>query len=190
MEFLVTFVILFVPIFFSFMLFRTKEGDCVYCYFIFIFIFLHVFHIIVLSILLSENFYKETIIWKNGDYQYIHSLKINPIKNININGVDNIILEDFIDLKYTLKKTNIFNKECLNNFFLKEDNCPITDIVSFTEQRSDYENYTEIKINNNLYLYYTKNFINGNLYTKNDLNNITNLPNKMFNFNEFNKEEK
>ena len=78
----------------------------------------------------------------------------------------------------------------MNNFFLKEDNCPITDIFSFTEQRSDYESYTEIKINNNLYLYYTNNFINGNLYTKNDLNNITNLPNKMFNFNEFNKEEK
>ena len=78
----------------------------------------------------------------------------------------------------------------MNNFFLKEDNCPITDIFSFTEQRSDYESYTEIKINNNLYLYYTKNVINGNLYTKNDLNNITNLPNKMFNFNEFNKEEK
>ena len=190
MELLVTFVIIFVPIFLSFMCFRTKEKDYIFGYFIFIFIFLHVFHIIVLSILLSENFYKDTIIWKNGDYQYIHSLYINPVKNININEENDIISEDFINLKYTLKKTNIFNKECLKGFFIKEDDCPITDIVSYTEQRNDYKNYTEIKINNNLYLYYSKNFINGTLYSKNDLNNITDLPNNVFNFNEFNKEEK
>ena len=190
MELLVTFVIIFVPIFLSFMCFRTKEEDYIFGYFIFIFIFLHVFHIIVLSILLSENFYKDTIIWKNGDYQYIHSLNINPVKNIKINEENDIISEDFINLKYTLKKTNIFNKECLKGFFIKEDDCPITDIVSYTEQRNDYKNYTEIKINNNLYLYYSKNFINGTLYSKNDLNNITDLPNNVFNFNEFNKEEK
>ena len=50
MELLVTFVIIFVPIFLSFMFFRTKEGDYIFGYFIFIFIFLHVFHIIVNNI--------------------------------------------------------------------------------------------------------------------------------------------
>ena len=190
MELFVTFIVLFVPIFLSFLCFRTKDGDYVFGWFLFIFIFVYVFHLIILSILLSDNFYKNTIIWKNGDYQYIHSLNKNPIKNINISDNNDIILEDFIDLKYTLQKTNIFLKECLNNFFIKEDNCPITDIASFTAQRNEYSSYTEIKINNNLYLYYSKNKINGSLYLKNDLNNINNIQNNTFDLNKFNEEEK
>jgi len=102
---------------------------------------------------------------------------------------DDIKLEDFVDLKYTLKKTNVFKKECLNNFFIKEDNCPITDIILNNFQRNDYSKYIEVKISNNSYLYYTDDIINGTLYFKND-SNISDLPYNEFNFNEFNEKEK
>lgn len=188
MELLLTFITIFIPIFISFMFFRVK--DYIFGWFIFIFIFVHVFHLIVISLLLSKNFYKNTIIWEIDDYQYIHTLPINPIKIINITGDDNLILEEFVDLKYTLKKTNIFYKECLNNFFIKEDNCPITDVILNKFENNDYLNYKEIKIKNDLYLYYTdKNIINGTLYFKND-SNINDLPNNVFNLSKYNEEEK
>ena len=188
MELLYTFIIIFVPIFLSFLIFRPKEKKFIFGWFIFMFIFVHIFHLIIISLLLSENFYKDTIIWKNVDHKYIHSLPIIPIKNINITGDKEIILEDFVDLKYTLKRTNLFNKECLNNFFIDEENCPITDIILNKFQTNDYSNYTEAKINNNLYLYYTNKNNNGSLYFKND-SNINNLPNNVFNFNKYNEEE-
>ena len=189
MELFITFIIIFVPIFISFMFSRKK---CSYKWFLIIFILVHVFHLIVISILISENFYKEIIMWKNDDYQYIHSLNINPIKNININGENenDIILEEFIELKYTLRRTNIFHLQCLDNFFIKEDDCPITDIILLKEQKNDNQNYTEVKINNNLYLYFTKNNINGSLYFKKDSNNLTDLLNNVFNIGKFNIEEK
>ena len=117
MELFLTFIVIFIPIFLVFMCFRTKDGECVYGWFIFIFIFLHVFHLIIISLLLSKNYYKKSILWINNDYQYIHLLPINPI--IGINTTDNKInSEDFINLKYTLEKTNVFYKECLKNFYI------------------------------------------------------------------------
>ena len=146
MELFLTFIIIFIPIFISFICCRTREKDNIYFWFLFTFAFAHVFHLIIISLLLSKNFYKNTVIWKTDDYQFIHLLPINPIKNINIDINGETILEDFVDLKYTLKQTNIFNKKCLNNFFIKEDKCPITDIILTKFQSNDYSNYTVIKI--------------------------------------------
>ena len=108
MELFLTFIVIFVPIFLSFILFRTKEKDYIFGWFVFMFIFVHVFHLIIISLLLSNNFYKNTIIWKNNDYQYIHSLPINPCKNISINSGINV--ESFINLKYTIKKQMYLTK--------------------------------------------------------------------------------
>ena len=140
MELFLTVIIIFVPIFLSFISFRTKEKNFIFGWFIFIFIFLHIFHLIIISLLLSEKFYKNTIIWNNIDYKYIHILPINPIRNININGSDELKIEDFSNLKYTIKKTNTFYKECLKNFFIKEDNYPITDIILNNIQSNEHSN--------------------------------------------------
>jgi len=187
LELFLTFIIIFIPFFLSFMFFRVKRY--ILGWFIFFFIFFHVFHLVIIILLLKKNYYKKTIFWKIDDLQYIHYLPINPIKNINIYSNDDIKLEDFVDLKYTLKKTNVFKKECLNNFFIKEDNCPITDIILNNFQRNDYSKYIEVKISNNSYLYYTDDIINGTLYFKND-SNISDLPYNEFNFNEYNEKEK
>lgn len=141
-ELFLAFIIIFIPFFLSFMFFRVKKY--IIGWFIFFFIFFHLFHLVIIILLLTKNYYKKTIFWKIDDLQYIHSLPINPIKNINKYG-DDIKLEDFVDLKYTLKKTNLFKKECLNNFFIKEDNCPITDIILNNFQRNDYSKYIEVK---------------------------------------------
>ena len=194
-ELFLTFIIIFVPIFISFIIICRKDKDIVWIWFLIIFIFFHVFHLIVLSLLLSNNFYKKSIIWKNNDYQYIHSLPINPCKNISINSGINV--ESFINLKYTIKKTNVFDKECLNNFFIKEDDCPITEIIFDNNSKNDYSNYKEIKLNNSLDLYYSNDNKNGNLYFYNfnndsniNMNNLfINLSNTIFNFTDYNEKE-
>ena len=194
-ELFLTFIIIFVPIFISFLIIRRKDEDIVWIWFLIIFIFFHVFHLIVLSLLLSKNFYKKSIIWKNNDYQYIHSLPINPCKNISINSGINV--ESFINLKYTIKKTNVFDKECLNNFFIKEDDCPITEIIFDKNSKNDYSNYKEIKLNNSLDLYYSNDNKNGTLYFYNfnndsniNMNNLfINLSNTIFIFTDYNEKE-
>ena len=188
MELFLTFIIIFIPIFISFICCRTREKDNIYFWFLFTFAFAHVFHLIIISLLLSKNFYKNTVIWKTEDYQFIHLLPINPIKNINIDSNGEIVLEDFVDLKYTLKKTKMFYKKCLNNFFIKEDKCPITDIILTKFQSNDYSNYTVIKIKNDLYIYYSDNIINETLYFHND-SNINDSTNNVFNISKYNEEE-
>ena len=92
MELFLTFIVIFIPIFLVFMCFRSKDGKYVLGWFIFIFIFLHVFHLIIISLLLSKNYYKKSILWINNDYQYIHLLPINPIKGINTTDNERIII--------------------------------------------------------------------------------------------------
>ena len=188
MELFLTFIVIFIPIFLVFMCFRTKDGEYVYGWFIFIFIFLHVFHLIIISLLLSKNYYKKSILWINNDYQYIHLLPINPIKGINTTD-NEINSEDFINLKYTLEKTNVFYKECLKNFYIKDDNCPITDINLSKVHINPDPSYKEVKINNTLFLYYTNKKINGTLYFDNDLN-LNDLSHNIFDLNKYNEEEK
>ena len=188
MELFLTFIVIFIPIFLVFMCFRTKDGEYVYGWFIFIFIFLHVFHLIIISLLLSKNYYKKSILWINNDYQYIHLLPINPIIGINTT-YNKINSEDFINLKYTLEKTNVFYKECLKNFYIKDDNCPITDINLSKVHINPDPSYKEVKINNTLFLYYTNKKINGTLFFNNDLN-LNDLSHNIFDLNKFNEEEK
>ena len=150
MELLYTFLNIFVPIFITFLFFRGNENISIW--FIIIIFILKVMHLIIISLILSENFYKNNIIWTDNDYQLIHSLPINPIKIISKND-DDFILETFNNLIYTTKRTIVFNKKCLNNFFVKEDDCPITDIILENNQVNSNNNYKEVEINTNLYLY-------------------------------------
>ena len=187
MELLYTFLTIFVPIFITFLFFCRNENISIW--FIIVISILKVIHLIIISLILSENFYKNNIIWTDNIYQLIHSLPINPIKIISKND-DDFILETFNNLIYTTKRTIVFNKKCLNNFFVKEDDCPITDIILENNQVNSNNNYKEVEINTNLYLYYTKNNKNEKLYFNNDLNlNIYELKNNIFNFSQYNKNE-
>ena len=118
LELLVTFIVIFVPILISFIIMRGNKN--IFRWFIFIFIFIHVFHFVVLCILLSKNFYKKIIIWKDNDYQFIHSLPVNFIKEIDS--------EKFLNLNYTLKQSGIYSNKCLDNFFIKEEFCPLDNL--------------------------------------------------------------
>ena len=110
---------------------------------------------------------------------------------------DDIKVVSFDNLKYTLKKTYVFKNQCLINFFIKEDDCPITDIIFDKSTKIDYSDYKEIKFNNNLSLYYSNNNKNGTLYFNNSnivLNiNMNSLLNNLFytsfNFNDYNEKE-
>ena len=56
----------------------------------------------------------------------------------------------------TTKDSDYFN-ECIENYFISSSECPITDIIIENEKKDNHDNYKEIKINDNKYLYYTRN---------------------------------
>jgi len=127
LELLVTFIVIFVPILISFIIMRGNKN--IFGWFIFIFIFIHAFHFVVLCILLSKNFYKKIIIWKDNDYQFIHSLPVNFIKEIDS--------EKFLNLNYTLKQSGIYSNKCLDNFFIKEEFCPLDNLSIFYDSQNN-----------------------------------------------------
>ena len=183
LELFCTFIITFSPIFLYILI-------CLLCYFkmnfILIFFYVIVFQFIISCILLSKNFFKETIFWKKNNFQIIHSLQAEIIKNISINKI-----EYFSNLSYTLEGSDLLSKECLTNFFISDiDICPITEIIVENKKSNKYINHTEIILDNNLYLYFSRDVKNGSLYQ--NINNYSNffeiLENK-FNFSEFNLEE-
>lgn len=163
------------------------------------FIFLHLFHLIIICILLSNYFYKANIFWKDSDYQFIHFLPIKSIKNIYKYNDTEIGIETVNNLSYATEKTILYVNEWLKNFYIKDnDICPITDIIKQNFPGIFGSNYIEIIINNKLkvsYLYFTNNNINGALYFNNNTNtniiiNINDLFNSIFNFSEYNEQEK
>ena len=187
-ELLFTFLTIFIPIIITFMLCRGKNEDYIYIWFTVVFFILQVFHLVIVSLILSKYYYKNIIIWTDNDYQYIHSLPINPIKTINKTdyGLES---EIFNNLKYSTKKTIIFYKRCLDNFYIKEDDCPITDII-LEDNKINHPNYHELEINNDSYLYYSNNDKNEKLYFNNDSNIYHLNNNNIFIFNEYNEKEK
>ena len=109
-ELLFTFLTIFIPIIITFMLCRGKNADYIYIWFTVVFFILQVFHLVIVSLILSKYYYKNIIIWTDNDYQYIHSLPINPIKTINKTdyGLES---EIFNNLKYSTKKRLYFIKD-------------------------------------------------------------------------------
>ena len=86
------------------------------------------------------------------------------------------------DLSYSSINDSDYSNECLYNYFIYDKICPITDIIIEYGKNEKYNNYTEIKINNNKYLYYTRKKKDGKLYTNNhdikyedDLNFLSNF---------------
>ena len=131
-----------------------------------------VFQFIVCCILISKNFYKKHVLWKGDEYEdetiYNRILSFAPIKNITPvyknDGVtfSHFMIESF-NLYFSLEKNNSYNNECLRNFFVYSGICPITDII-IEDSQIFHENYTEIKINDNKYVYITNKNKYGRLY--------------------------
>ena len=80
-ELLFTFLTIFIPIIITFMLCRKNE-DYINIWFIVVFFILQIFHLVIVSLILSKYFYKNIIIWTDNDYQYIHSLRLYFIKDV------------------------------------------------------------------------------------------------------------
>ena len=100
---------------------------------------------------------------------FLDSLHFDPINKINNskNREDIISVEYLKDRRFSLIKTKIYSKECLPNYYIKElYECPITDLILENNRTNIYKNYTEIKLINNKYLYYSNSNFSGKLYGK------------------------
>ena len=183
LELFCTFIVIFFPVcLYLFICFLGKFK----IYIEIIFIYEITFQFILSCILLSNNFYKKTIFWKNKDFTFRHYLPWDIIKNITINKT-----EHFYGINYTLEKTDVYEKECLTNFFISDNICPITQIIVENRKIDEYTNYREIQLDNNLYLYFSTDIKNGSFYQKiNNYSNTTELSEKKYNLTEFNMKEK
>lgn len=128
------------------------------------------FQFIICFILFSRNFYHKHILWHEKEPKNSRTLSFRPIKDlIPVYREDTFFyfsISPFYDNHYSLKKTNIESNECLKDFFIQYNSCPITDIIVENKQVI-HENYTEIKVEDNKYIYFTKENKNGRLYIYN-----------------------
>ena len=114
------------------------------------------FCIIFLS---DDSYYKKHVLWKEEKQSNYHNLSLYPINSI-IPKYDNGTFKE-LDVKdhtfkYSCKKIGNFTNECLDDYFVNTEECPITDII-IEDKKTNHINYTEIKINDEKYLYFTKN---------------------------------
>ena len=90
------------------------------------------FQFIVCLILLSNNFYKEHILWKEEPTMIKH-LYFEPLTNIEpIYNSDHTFSKfsySHISGDFSLEKTEYYYNECLENYFVSSSICPITDII-------------------------------------------------------------
>lgn len=162
LELLVSFIIFFAIFFILFLFIKIEK--------LFKLIIL-VFQIFICFFLFLNIAYKKIDFWKNPEiFQEIHQTEFLPIKSIqklvDSNGnFKNFKLEKASGF-YSIIKENEYSKKCLNNYYVENsEDCPITDIILRNTQTNAYSGYIELKINNNIYIYYTKeNKIDGRLY--------------------------
>ena len=125
--------------------------------------------LILCFILFSKNFYKKHSLWKEPDYNNIHEVPYYPIQSIDLNYGGKVYIEEAYDKIFSIIKTEEYSNECLENYFIKPNaTCPITNIIIESKINEKYENYTRLKINDDLYIYYTNNDKYGKLYEKSD----------------------
>lgn len=128
--------------------------------------------IIMCIFLIPSFFYKKDKIWKDTNFidQPFYKSLFLPIKSIKNKFGENNTFIDFeiqkTDGIYNIYQTNEYNKECMENYFIKEsDDCPITDIKIEKKKTNKYKGYKVNRITNEVYLYYTNNFtLNATLY--------------------------
>ena len=118
--------------------------------------------LIIWIILCFNVFYKKHHLWNEEEIQYIHSTPFLPIKNLipkyNNEGIFEYLNYELSDGIFSINQTDEYSKECLENYFIKNtDECPLTHIILENGKSYEYKNYTEIKISDEKYLYFSRN---------------------------------
>ena len=111
--------------------------------------------IIICSIFLSNNFYKKHILWKNNDNAFVHTLNFSPIIDFYLSN-NTVIVENLKDYNYSIISTKNYYFKCRDNFYINSNICPITHIIIENKKSEKYNNYIELKISENKYLYFTR----------------------------------
>ena len=148
-------------------------GFCLPVFFIFpdfklMKIFLVFFQLILFIILISDNFYKEQSLYEEKKFKYIQNLTFYPVKSLYKEYFDNGTFSNInFDITnnsvFSLIKTEKYSTKCLENYYIEKNQlCPITDIKLGTKEDNIYQNY--IEINDNKYIYYTRENKAGKLY--------------------------
>ena len=126
------------------------------------------FQFILSIILLSDNFYKDQSLYEDPNFNNIQSSGFKPIislyKTFYENGsFENIGFDTMYNSEFSLIKTQKYSVKCFENYYITTNKlCPITDIKLGNKNDKIYNHY--IEINENEYIYYTKENNLGKLY--------------------------
>ena len=118
---------------------------------------------------LNNVAYKKNDLWNNPKvFLEIHFTDFMPLKSISTttdsNGNTNFNIQKSSGF-YSIVEIDKYRKQCSNNYYIENNGeCPINDIIIEKKKANDYDGYTELKVNDNLYFYYTNNKENGRLY--------------------------
>ena len=126
-----------------------------------------IFQFIIFIILTFNNKYKNHYLWKNTKLEPIQELPYPIITDINMKHLS----KDLNDLNITtiyqnfsIIKTEEYSKECLLNYFIKEDEiCPITDIIISYNIYKEFIDYSALE-SEKFNIYFKKNYKYGKLY--------------------------
>ena len=105
-------------------------GSCIIPYFIFasfqnMKLFLYPCQIIICIIIISYHPYNKHNLWNKQDFQQIQLVPFEPIIDI-----DNERFYTSSNEEFSIIKTDMYSKECLENYFINNTKkCPITDII-------------------------------------------------------------
>ena len=164
--------IFFIPVFFVFPVFKQMKTFIIF------------FQLLISFILLSKNFYKKHSLYKDQKFEFIQSLDFCPINSLSFNSSTGEIQNDTMsDKNFSLIKKDKFSLQCLEHYFInKNELCPITDIKLGKGESNEYQNY--FQMNDNEYIYYTRENKLGKLYKsfnysdfKNNIENSSNIDN-------------
>ena len=126
------------------------------------------FQWILSVILLSDNFYKDQSLYEDPNFERIQSTDFKPIKSLyktfyENGSFENISFDTMYTSKFSLIKTQKYPIQCFENYYITaNESCPINDIKLGNKNEKIYDRY--IPINENEYIYYTKENNFGKLY--------------------------
>jgi len=124
-------------------------------------VFLYLCQLVFAIILFCLKLYKKHVLLIDDLITHIRNKTFNAItdlepiyendvfKNLTVNFEKNISYSSLNDSDYS--------NECLYIYFISDTKYPITDIIIEKGKNGKNNNYIEIKINDNKYLYYTRN---------------------------------
>lgn len=136
-------------------------------------IYFYIFQFIVWIILVATSNYKNHYLY-NPTYETIHNPPYPPIKAIELNG-DGSLKPTYSTSKYSHIQSDIYSKECLENYFLPSDeDCPLTDIIVEYDNSKSYPDYQTITISSGV-IYYRNDIKKGKLYQNIIVSSIDNI---------------